>query len=395
MDPASAGMSPEALAAVDRVIEEAIRDGATPGAALAVGRGDRLVRLRGYGRLGWDPSESPVDPRTTRYDLASLTKVVGTTSAILLLESRGAIALDAPVVRYLPGWDGGDPRKARVTLLDLLLHRSGLPPFRRWFLEVEGKDAFVRAIRAEPLVSEPGEATAYSDIGFMTLGLVVEAVSGRPLDRFLEEELFGPLGMRSTGFLPEAALLPRIAPTEEDPWRGELVRGKVHDENAWAMGGVAGHAGLFSTASDLARFAAALSNAVEAGREVGCGPPPGSPEGGGGCAAPASRSTGPLPPAAAGWTRRWGTSSTRALGWDTPSERGSSAGDYLSAAAFGHTGFTGTSIWIDPELDLWVVLLTNRVHPTRENQRHIPLRRAVHDGLARAVTDRPVSRRGG
>jgi CubicO group peptidase (beta-lactamase class C family) len=336
-----------------------------------------------------------VDPRTTRYDLASLTKVVGTTSAVMLLESRGAVELDAPVVRYLPDWDRGDPRKARVTLRDLLLHRGGLPPFRRWFLELDGKEAFVRAIEDEALATEPGATTAYSDVGFMTLGLVVEAVSGRTLDRFLEEELFSPLGMSSTGFLPDASLLPRIAPTEEDSWRGAMVRGIVHDENAWAMGGVAGHAGLFSTAGDLARFTSALAAAVRAGGQVACALPPGSPEGGGDCPPPLESAGAPLPASASAWVRRWSPGSTRALGWDTPSPNGSSAGDYLSAAAFGHTGFTGTSIWIDPELDLWVVLLTNRVHPTRENQKHIPLRRAVHDAVARAVTDRAVPRRGG
>lgn len=395
VDPASVGMSAAELAEVDRILEDAIRDGATPGAALVVGRGDRIVRLRGYGRLGWEASEPAVDPRSTRYDLASLTKVVGTTSAAMLLEARGAVELDAPVVRYLPDWDRGDPRKSRVTLRDLLLHRSGLAPFRRWFLELEGKEAFVRAIQDEALVAEPGETTAYSDIGFMTLGLVVEAVSGRTLDRFLGEELFRPLGMSSTGFLPDAALRPRIAPTEEDSWRGTMVRGSVHDENAWAMGGVSGHAGLFSTAGDLARFTSALAAAVQAGRQVGCSLPPGSPEGGGDCPPLAGDAGAPLPASASAWTRRWAPGSTRALGWDTPSLNGSSAGDYLSAEAFGHTGFTGTSIWVDPELDLWVVLLTNRVHPTRENQKHIPLRRAVHDAVARAVVDRPVSRRGG
>lgn len=396
VEPASVGMSATGLAELDRVIEAAIRDGATPGAALAVGRGDRLVRLRGYGRLGWDPSEPAVDPRTTRYDMASLTKVVGTTSAILLLESRGVVELEAPVVRYLPDWAGEDPRKARVTILDLLLHRSGLAPFRQWFHDRDGKQAFVQAIQDEVLVQEPGALMAYSDIGFMTLGLVVEAVAGRPLDRFLEEELFAPLGMTSTGYLPAEALRPEIAPTEEDPWRGVMVRGMVHDENSWAMGGVSGHAGLFSTALDAARFVAALSAAVQGGRQAGCRVT-GSPAGGGGasCAVPVEGAGAPLPPAAAGWTRRWGSESTRALGWDTPSTTGSSAGDYLSTAAFGHTGFTGTSIWVDPELDLWVVLLTNRVHPTRENQRHIPLRRAVHDAAALAVTDRSVTRRGG
>ena len=366
------GMSDVELDRIDALVEAAIRAGATPGAALVVGRGDDVVRLRGFGRLGWGDGEPAVDPRTTLYDLASLTKVVGTTSAVMLLVDRGAVELDAPVVRYLPDWDRGDPRKGEVTVRHLLLHRSGLAPFRQWYRELRGKEAFVRAIEEEALEVPPDTRTAYSDIGFMTLGLVVEAVSGRSLDRFLDDELWAPLGMTATGFLPEPALRPRIAPTEEDPVRGGIVRGLVHDENAWAMGGVAGHAGLFSTAADLARFVRMLVRAAE-----------GTAEGAGG-----------LPPRLVdAWTRRADDGSTRALGWDTPSLNGSSAGDFFSSLSFGHTGFTGTSIWVDRERDLWVVLLTNRVHPTRENTLHVPLRRSVHDAAARAVTDRPLSRR--
>ena len=369
---AEVGMSDEALDRIDALVEAAIREGATPGAALVVGRGSRVVRLRGYGRLGWDEGEPSVDPRTTLYDLASLTKVVGTTSAVMLLVDRGALELDAPVVRYLPDWGRGDPRKGEVTIRHLLLHRSGLAPFRRWYTELRGKEAFVQAIQEEALEVPAGTRTAYSDIGFMTLGLVVEAVSGRSLDRFLQEELWAPLGMTDTGFLPDPAQRPRIAPTEEDPVRGGIVRGLVHDENAWAMGGVAGHAGLFSTAADLARFVSALREAAA------------------GTAGP----EGVLPSGVVDrWTRRADQGSTRALGWDTPSLNGSSAGDYFSTFSFGHTGFTGTSIWVDRERDLWVVLLTNRVHPTRENALHVPLRRAVHDAAARAVTDMPVTRR--
>jgi CubicO group peptidase (beta-lactamase class C family) len=197
-------------------------------------------------------------------------------------------------------------------------------------------------------------------------------VDGRSLDRFLAEELWAPLGMAETGFLPDPGRRHRVAPTEEDPVRGGIVRGLVHDENAWAMGGVAGHAGLFSTAADLARFTRSIHGAA-----AGTGRP------------------SPLSLGRVGeWVRRVDASSTRALGWDTPSPTGSSAGDYLTTAAFGHTGFTGTSIWVDPQLDLWVVLLTNRVHPSRENNRHVPLRRAVHDAVALSVTDRAVVPRG-
>jgi CubicO group peptidase (beta-lactamase class C family) len=256
-----------------------------------------------------------------------------------------------------------------VTVRDLLLHRGGFTPFRRWFFELEGKQAYRDAIYDEPLETEPGAVTAYSDIGAMSLGLVIEAVSGQTLDAFLAERVFDPLDMQDSGFLPGSELLPRIPPTEVDTvWRGEHVHGRVHDENADAMGGVAGHAGLFSSARDLARFAQFMLRARRGESEL------------------LSQTT------VARFTRRYDTSSSRALGWDTPEGR-SSAGDFFTRSAFGHTGYTGTSIWMDPELDLFVVLLTTRVNPTRENSKHVPLRREVHDLAARAVTDRPLRRR--
>lgn len=367
-DPTAAGMAPAALEALDRLIEAAIADSVSPGVALAVGRGDQIVRLRGYGNLDWAPGSAPVTP-STLYDLASLTKVVGTTSALFLLVQDGRIRLDDLVVRHLPGWDGGDPQKARVTLEDLLVHRGGLPPFERYHVTHPTGSGIREAVSALRLAQAPRDATVYSDIGFKTLAWVVEAVSGLTFDAFLASRVFGPLGMLDTGFNPlqgDVARLLRIAPTEVADGRGH-VRGQVHDENAWVLGGVAGHAGLFSTAQDLARFVRQLA--------------------GGG----ADGDTQVVFPNAAyaPFTRQVDPGSSRALGWDTPSGR-SSAGDYFSATSFGHTGFTGTSIWIDPVLDVWVVLLTNRVNPTRDNQRHIPFRRTVHDGVAAAIVDRSV-----
>ncbi len=383
---ASAGMSEEILAELDSTLVMAIENRATPGAALAVGHNGRLVRLRGYGRLDWDPASDPVTP-TSVYDLASLTKVVGTTTAVMILVERGAIGLDTPVIRYLPWWSAGDPSKRRVTIRQLLLHRAGLPPFRRFFLEMEGRASYRRAIGDLPLDYAPGDSTVYSDIGLMTLAFVIEEVTGQTLDGFLEQEVWSRLGMPDTGFLP-TRLFDRIAPTEVDTvYRDGLVRGVVHDENAHAIGGVAGHAGLFSSARDLAVFAHALLANGTIGR---CSPEPGS---GVPCSAPRpdivtllNASTIRL------FTRRHDESASRALGWDTPSGR-SSAGDYFSARSFGHTGFTGTSIWMDPERDLFVVLLTNRVNPTRENSLHVPLRREVHNLAALAVTDRPLTPR--
>jgi CubicO group peptidase (beta-lactamase class C family) len=240
----------------------------------------------------------------------------------------------------------------------------------------------------EPLEADPGATTVYSDIGIMTLSWIMESITGKPQDEFLHERLFDPLGMLDTHYVPAASLKPRIAATELDTlWRKEMVWGRVHDENADAIGGVAGHAGLFSTAVDLSVFARMMLNG-------GVAPPcvPGDPMGE---PCPVARPE-PLrlldPEVLTAFTRRWDETSSRGLGWDTPSE-GSSGGDYVTAAAFGHTGYTGTSIWMDPELDIWIVLLTNRVHPTRENQKHVPLRRAVADAAVQAITDLSVRKR--
>jgi CubicO group peptidase (beta-lactamase class C family) len=226
-------------------------------------------------------------------------------------------------------------------------------------------------------VYEPGTKTVYSDWDFILMQLVIERITGQPLDRFVEERVFRPLGMRDTGFRPDPALRERVAPTEVEDWRctaapctgqlrGGKVWGEVHDENAWAIGGVSGHAGLFSSARDLAVFAQMLLNGGSYGgvRIL-------------------------RPETIARWTARQAPGSSRALGWDTPSEH-SSAGRYFSARAFGHTGFTGTSLWIDPQKDLFVVLLTNRVNPTRENAKLGPLRRAVADAVQEAVIDAPL-----
>jgi CubicO group peptidase (beta-lactamase class C family) len=217
------------------------------------------------------------------------------------------------------------------------------------------------------LDADPGAAYVYSDLGFITLGLLVETVTGVPLDAFLTARVFGPLGLSDTGFRPDASELPRIAPTEIDTiFRMRHVHGEVHDENAFAIGGVSGSAGLFSSASDLAGFVEAMMTGERF---------------------PIRREVVDL------FTRQQSEGSSRALGWDTPSGR-SSAGDYFTEDSFGHTGFTGTSIWVDKELDLAVVLLTNRVNPTRAGSGIAQLRRDVADAAALAVTDRTVARRG-
>jgi CubicO group peptidase (beta-lactamase class C family) len=388
--PEEAGFDPARLARVDQLLQEAVSSGAVPGAVIAVGRKGKLVRLAGYGRLDTRPGFGSATDSSV-YDLASLTKVVGTTTAAMLLVEEGKLALDAPLSRYLPEFTGEGREK--VTIHQLLTHTAGLPAFGPLWQENKGRGAYLEALSQVKLERAPGTREVYSDYGIILLGLAIERITQTSLDRFLETRVFAPLGMRETGFNPrawkgaagaitsrvagtdpalpgEAAILARIAPTEIDTiFRKTHLHGAVHDENAYAIGGVSGHAGLFSSARDLARFAQML---------LGQG---------------ALGSTRILrPETVRTFTARQSEGSSRALGWDTPS-KGSSAGDYFSARSFGHTGFTGTSIWIDPEQDLFVVLLTNRVNPTRANQKHVPLRRAVHDAVAQAIADATIMER--
>jgi len=365
----SVGFDSRRLAGVDDLVESAIADSVTPGAALAIGRHGRLVRLQGYGRLDWAPGSAAVTD-STLYDLASLTKVVATTTAIMALAADGRVDLDLPVSRYLTWFTGSG--KEGVTVRQLLLHRAGLPGWLPLWQDREDRTEFREALASLELAQGPGDSTVYSDLGFIVLGFLVEAVAGEPLDRLIAGRVFGPLGMEETMFRPADSLLPRIAPTEVDTlFRHTHVHGVVHDENAYALGGVAGHAGLFSSARDLARYAEAMLDAGRAGARYGDGAGDDVFD----------------PDLVNRFTARHDSTSSRALGWDTPGER-SSAGRYLSDRAFGHTGFTGTSLWIDPELDLFVILLTNRVNPTREKGGHVALRRAVHEAVACAVLDR-------
>jgi CubicO group peptidase (beta-lactamase class C family) len=357
--------SPERFAEVDRLLETAVADGAFPGAVVAVGHRGRLVHLAAFGRQTYAADAVPIAIATI-FDLASLTKVVATTTVAMILVDEGKLELDARVDRYLPAFTG--PGKDRVTVRHLLAHAAGIEWWAPLFRELEGEAAYVERIEAMPLASEPGTKEVYSDLGVILLGAILEQVSGSPLDRYAAEHVFAPLGMRETLYRPPAALLPRIAPTErDDAWRERVVHGEVHDENAFAMGGVAPHAGLFSTARDLSLFAQMMLDGGRANdRRI------------------VSSATIDL------FTRRAGIvpGSDRALGWDTRSAEGSSAGTLFSPSAFGHTGFTGTSLWIDPERELYLILLTNRVHPTRENRKIAQVRPAVADAVVRAIESR-------
>ena len=360
--PEEAGFRREGLAVVDEVVEEFLAQGAFPGGVLAVGRQGKLVHLKPFGHLTFDEG-SPSVTADTLYDLASLTKVVATTIAAMILVDEGALDLDKPVRDFLPGF-GGEGKDA-VTVYHLLTHSPGLPAGGPLYRELRGKRAYLKHIQALPLDYEPGSRSVYSDFGMILLGEIIERVAGRPLDEYVRQRVYEPLAMADTLFNPPAELRERIAPTETDAWRGYTVHGEVHDENTFAMGGVAGHAGLFSTAGDLARFAQMILNGgVFEHRRI------------------VSRAT------VERFVRRAGIlDSDRAIGWDTKSAVGSSAGRFFSPDSFGHLGFTGTSIWIDPQRELFVILLTNRVHPSRENKLIRKVRPAVADAVVRALAE--------
>jgi CubicO group peptidase (beta-lactamase class C family) len=362
--PRSVGMSAERLAAIDRVVARGVKAGGYPGAAVVVGRKGSSVWEKGFGSLDWDAKSEPVIPESSIYDLASLTKVIGTTTALMVLYDEGKIHLDDPVSKYIPGFAGG--WKDSVTLRQLLEHRSGLPAGRDLWRVARSPEEARQMVIETPLEARPGERFEYSDLGADMLGFVVEAVSGKSLDSFLDERVYEPLGMTDTFFRPADSLRARIAPTEVTPPRGYPLRGEVHDENAYALGGVAGHAGLFSTAADLSIFAQMMLNGgVYNGVRV------------------VADSTVRL------FTTR--AAGTRALGWDTCDNNGG-CGSYLSDRAYGHTGFTGTSIWIDPDREMFVILLTNRVHAARARQPAkviSDVRADLADAAALAVIDGP------
>ncbi|HTO94211.1 MAG TPA: serine hydrolase domain-containing protein, partial [Bacteroidota bacterium] len=359
-DPAVAGFDPADLQRVDAIINAAIADSAFPGAQIAVIRDGMLVEEKSFGHQTYDPASRLIDDGTM-FDLASVTKVIATTSAVMRLADSGRIGLDDPVAKYLPSFDSGE--KAAITIRQLLLHRGGFPPFRRLWLECAGPQEVMDTIAATVLVAHPGDSTVYSDLGFITLGKIVEKVTGKPLDEFVAREFFTPLRMRNTMYNPPESLRARCAPTEVDTsWRRRLVQGTVHDENAAFLGGVSGNAGLFATAGDLAVYMQMLFNhGTYAGRRyIG------------------ERTVDEFIGKRAPGQERW-------LGWDMKSPRGSSAGPRFSAASFGHTGFTGTCIWADPTRNVAVIFLTNRVYPTRANQKIMRVRPAVNDAVMKAL----------
>ena len=366
--PADAGMDAGVTEQIDAVIADGLRARAFPGAAVAVGRGGVLVHLAGYGRFTYAGTE-PVTPRSV-YDLASLTKVIATTTAAMRLVEDGRLDLDAPVARYLRAF--GQNGKERVTVRQLLAHQAGQRAFHPFYQDpaLQTPQAVRSFIYRDAPQYAPGTNTVYSDFDMIVLGDVVEAVAGQPLDVFVREAFFEPMAMTRTGYRLTGRTDPAAVPTEEDrAFRHRLLQGEVHDEAAWLLGGVAGHAGLFSTAEDLASFAFMLTNDGEAAGQRFLRPETLR------LFTTRVTPTGQYP-MALGW-----------MAWRPPEEGASSAGRLFGPNSYGHTGFTGTSIWVDPDRDLFVILLTNRVHPTREHSRIAPVRTALADAVAGAIRD--------
>jgi CubicO group peptidase (beta-lactamase class C family) len=346
------------FAEVFEVLKAAIKEHAFPAASFAVTYLGKLVALNAFGRFSYEDTSPQVTPASI-FDLASVSKVVATTSAAMLLYQRGMLDLDAPVVAIVPEFLSDDPRRREVTLRMVLAHSSGLPAYEKLFLRCRTHAELLAAAFAVPLAYDPQTKAEYSDVGFIILGTVLERITDEPLDRYCQREIFGPLGMSHTAFTPPAAWRPSIVPTADDKaFRHRIIQGEVQDENANVLGGVAGHAGVFSTAEDLATFAHALLTGSPVFR----------------------------PETIDQFTRRETSpeNTSRALGWDTPSAP-SQSGKYLSKRAFGHLGYTGTSLWIDPEKQLSITLLTNRTWPDCANQAIRQVRPKFHDAVVEAL----------
>jgi serine-type D-Ala-D-Ala carboxypeptidase len=352
----------EVMASAFSILQVAIAQRAFPSASVAITHHGRLVASKAFGRFTYEPSSSVVTPAML-FDLASLTKVVATTSMAMILYERGLLDLDAPVTAIVSEFISDlekDLRRHDVTLRMLLTHSSGLPAYEKLFLKAHTRDPLLGAAFTAPLAADPGSRAVYSDIGFIVLGAALERLADEALDRFCQREVFAPLAMTNTTFNPPTEIRAQIPPTADDlTFRKRMIQGEVQDENASVLGGVAAHAGVFSTAADLARFAHCMLNG---GRVIF------SPE------------TVNL------FTRRESApvGTSRALGWDTPSVP-SQSGKYFSERAFGHLGYTGASLWIDPARELSIVLLTNRTWPDCANQAIKQVRPLFHDAVGEAV----------
>ncbi len=367
------------------ILEDAISAHAFPAASVAVTHKGRLIALKAFGHFVYEKDRGAVAPPLSRFvrqggefdvspstlfDLASLTKVVATTAMAMILYQRGLLELDAPIIGTIPEFlalndfpnsgNSGDPCRRDVTFRMLLAHSSGLPAYEKLFLRARTREELLPATFATPLTADPGSRAEYSDIGFIILGIALERIAEESIDQFCQREIFGPLAMTHTTFNPPAVMHGEIPPTADDrTFRRRIIQGEVQDENAFVLGGVAGHAGLFSASQDLARFAHAMLSGF----------------------CPILR-----PETVSLFTRRESspTGTSRALGWDTPSKP-SQSGKYFGPRSYGHLGYTGTSLWLDPDRQLSVILLTNRTWPDGTNQAIKQVRPKFHDAVIEAL----------
>jgi CubicO group peptidase (beta-lactamase class C family) len=340
----------------EKVISDAISDSAFPGAVILIWKDGKTIFEKPFGHFTYVQNSTKVKLNTI-YDLASLTKVLATTTGAMICIDKRLFSLNDEVSRYIPSFASN--RKEKITIKNLLLHNSGLAAWKKYYEKNLSKEKILDDIYKSEPEFEPGTKTLYSDLGMIVLGKVIEEVSNKSFDEFCNEEIFNPLKMNDTFFNPPDSLKDRIPPTENDNyWRMKIIRGEVHDENASLLGGVAGHAGLFSTTADIAKLLEMLmNNGYENGDQL------------------IKKETVEL------FTSKKSSKNKRLLGWDLKSEKGSSAGNKFSNESFGHTGFTGTSIWIDPARNLFVVFLTNRVYPSRENKMILQVRPKLHDAV--------------
>ena len=389
------------------ILRKAIANRAFPAASAAITHAGKLTALKAFGHFVYEDDvaaeveggvllladvagdKNPEVSTSTLFDLASLTKPIATTTMAMILYERGLLELDAPVIGIVPEFlSDADPRRRDVTFRTLLAHSSGLPAYEKLFLKMHSRDEFLRAALETPLTAEPGTRAEYSDIGFIVLGVALERLAEEPLATYCQREIFGPLGMANTTFNPPAELRPQIPPTADErlvceqksdipraavpaphdasapnkwsTFRNRIIQGEVQDENAFVLGGVAGHAGLFSTVEDVARFAQCM---LQGGTPI------------------------LRPETVSLFTSRESTpaGSSRTLGWDTPTPP-SQSGKYFGPRSYGHLGYTGTSLWIDPERQLSVTLLTNRTWPDCSNQAIRQVRPTFHDAMIEAFS---------
>jgi CubicO group peptidase (beta-lactamase class C family) len=369
--PASASAQRHQFAAAYRVLEHAVAQRAFPGAAFGVLAGGKILALDGVGGFTYDQPTEAVNASSV-YDLASVTKVIATTSMAMFLYQRGELSLERPLAQILPVFaqdEAAGSARYQVTLRMLLAHASGLPGYARLFASSADREELLNACLRLPLEAAPGSRAEYSDPGFILLGQALEAIASERLEAFCAREVFAPLGMTSTCFRPPADWRSAIPPTEEDTtFRRRIIQGEVQDENCFILGGAAGHAGLFSNALDPLLYAQSLL--TPEGKQLF------APE----TVQLFTVRTG-LPPG-----------SSRALGWDTPSQP-SSSGRYFSPHSAGHLGYAGTSLWIDFERQVTIVLVTNRTWPDRQSQAIRTVRPAFHDAVMRALGEAPAQDR--